>query len=570
MKALLKNLSSMLNKRQKQYLYILAFFSIFLAFVETISLSSLVGFLILISDPELVAQKIPIEYLKNLFLSLSLNQLAIYSSIILVCVFLLKNLILLLFYYFQEKIVKNIYINLAKDIFRIYLNLPYQFHVDQNPAITIQSVNGETKRVTDYIVNLSLIFKESITVIFLFIMMFLVNMKITFLLFIFMLISTILFYKSIAAKIKSVGIQVRVSAENILQKITEAVSSIKIVKLTNKNEFFVQNVFKHMARRQNNEIIFRIVGRLPRLILEVLAVILVVLILLFFLFQNLSIKESIPILSLVCLIIIRTLPACININTNLNNLRFNTKSVENISNLYKNINLDNKTKIQKSKIDVRKIDIKDLTFKYENKIILNKVNYKFEKGKIYGLKGESGSGKTTLIDLILGLIKPINGEIYINDKNIFKENIYGNNYASYVPQDIYLSDNSIAENIAFGLKKEEINHKKLENILERSELLNFINKLPNGYKTQIGDKGAKLSGGQRQRIGFARALYHDSSLLVLDEATSALDVDMENKIIKEVEKLKKEKIIILVAHRIKTLDVCDEIITLSNSELTKV
>ena len=198
------------------------------------------------------------------------------------------------------------------------------------------------------------------------------------------------------------------------------------------------------------------------------------------------------------------------------------------------------------------------------------MNYKFEKGKIYGLKGESGSGKTTLIDLILGLIKPINGEIYINDKNIFKENINENNYASYVPQDIYLSDNSIAENIAFGLKKEEINHKKLENILERSGLLNFINKLPNGYKTQIGDKGAKLSGGQRQRIGFARALYHDSSLLVLDEATSALDVDMENKIIKEVEKLKKEKIIILVAHIVKTLDVCDEIITLSNSELTKV
>ena len=269
------------------------------------------------------------------------------------------------------------------------------------------------------------------------------------------------------------------------------------------------------------------------------------------------------------LIILRTLPACTNINTNLNNLRFNIRSVENISDLLKKIKLNIKSIPEDKNLFVKKIILKDISFEYGEKKILNNINYKFEAGKIYGLKGVSGSGKTTLIDLILGLLKPSRGEIYINNIDIIKNNITGKKYASYVPQDIYLSDCSIAENIAFGLNYNDINFQKLESILEKSNLFEFIKKLTEGYKTEVGEKGVKLSGGQRQRIGIARALYNEKNLLILDEATSALDIEMENKIIKEIEKLKKDRIIILVAHRIKTLDICDEVITLSNSNLIK-
>ena len=342
-----------------------------------------------------------------------------------------------------------------------------------------------------------------------------------------------------------------------------------MLKLTDKDDFFVQNVFKEMARKQNNEIIFRVIGKLPRLILEVLAVVIIISILLYFVFEENNIKDSIPLLSLVTLIILRTLPACTNINTNLNNLRFNIRSVENISDLLKKIELNIKSIPEDKNLFVKKITLKDISFEYGEKKILNNINYKFETGKIYGLKGESGSGKTTLIDLILGLLKPSRGEIYINNIDIIKNNITGKKYASYVPQDIYLSDCSIAENIAFGLNYNDINFQKLESILEKSNLFEFIKKLTEGYKTEVGEKGVKLSGGQRQRIGIARALYNEKNLLILDEATSALDIEMENKIIKEIEKLKKDRIIILVAHRIKTLDICDEIITLSNSNLIK-
>ena len=569
MNKLISSLKLLLNKKQKTYLVYLIIFSVFIAFVETISIGSLVGFIVLISEPQTIVDKIPFEFISDKILSLNLTKLTIYSSILLILIFFIKNILLIFFYYLQEKIVKNIYINLAKKTFQTYLSLPYDFHVNQNPSITINSVNGETKRVTDFLVNLSIIFKESITVIFLFILMLNADLKVAGILMISMLVVTVLFYKSIASYIKNVGIKVRINAEKILQKLTEAISSIKMLKLTDKDDFFVQNVFKEMARKQNNEIIFRVIGKLPRLILEVLAVIIIISILLYFVFEENNIKNSIPLLSLVTLIILRTLPACTNINTNLNNLRFNIKSVENISDLLKKIKLNIKSIPEEKNLFVKKIILNDISFEYGEKKILNNINYKFETGKIYGLKGESGSGKTTLIDLILGLLKPSKGEIYINNIDIIKNNISGKKYASYVPQDIYLSDCSIAENIAFGLNYNDINFQKLESILEKSNLFEFIKKLTEGYKTEVGEKGVKLSGGQRQRIGIARALYNEKNLLILDEATSALDIEMENKIIKEIEKLKKDRIIILVAHRIKTLDICDEIITLSNSNLIK-
>ena len=281
MNKLISSLKLLLNKKQKTYLVYLIIFSVFIAFVETISIGSLVGFIVLISEPQTIVDKIPFEFISDKILSLNLTKLTIYSSILLILIFFIKNILLIFFYYLQEKIVKNIYINLAKKTFQTYLSLPYDFHVNQNPSITINSVNGETKRVTDFLVNLSIIFKESITVIFLFILMLNADLKVAGILMISMLVVTVLFYKSIASYIKNVGIKVRINAEKILQKLTEAISSIKMLKLTDKDDFFVQNVFKEMARKQNNEIIFRVIGKLPRLILEVLAVIIIISILLF-------------------------------------------------------------------------------------------------------------------------------------------------------------------------------------------------------------------------------------------------------------------------------------------------
>ena len=572
MKSVYKHVNYLTSKKQKFYLFIIFLFAVLVGLIETISISSLVGFIAIVSEPQTVAEKIPFDFIKNYILSLDLNTLAINASIILITIFLIKNITLILFHYCEARVMKNLYLNLSREIFNIYLLMPYRFHKDHNPAILVNTVIAETKRVSDFIVNLIIIFRETITLIFLLTLMLITSFKLAALLFLTMSIASLFFYKAIATRVKRYGVQVKINAEKTLKNLMEAISSIKILKLINKNEFFIKNVFKEMNLREKIVINFNIIGKLPRLVFEVLAVSVVAGVLLFILFDKNSIKESIPILSLVVLIILRTLPAFININTNLNNTRFHFPSLEKIATIKENFSKsqfgNNKIFVTK-KLNITNIDVKNLSYKYDAKEVLSDISYKFTKNKIYGIKGESGSGKTTFIDLILGLLKPSSGKILINNTDLNRDIAFSGSYASYVPQEVYLTDTSIAENIAFGFRYDDIDFGKLNEILIKSKLFEFVNDLPEGYNTIVGEKGIKISGGQKQRIGIARALYVDTEIIVFDEATSALDYQTEEKIINEIQKLKKDKIIFIVAHRLKTLEICDEVITLSNGKTKK-
>ena len=572
MKSVYKHVNYLTSKKQKFYLFIIFLFAVLVGLIETISISSLVGFIAIVSEPQTVAEKIPFDFIKNYILSLDLNTLAINASIILITIFLIKNITLILFHYCEARVMKNLYLNLSREIFNIYLLMPYRFHKDHNPAILVNTVIAETKRVSDFIVNLIIIFRETITLIFLLTLMLITSFKLAALLFLTMSIASLFFYKAIATRVKRYGVQVKINAEKTLKNLMEAISSIKILKLINKNEFFIKNVFKEMNLREKIVINFNIIGKLPRLVFEVLAVSVVAGVLLFILFDKNSIKESIPILSLVVLIILRTMPAFININTNLNNIRFHMPSLERIASIKKNFSLNNfniQNKINEKKFNFKKIEINKLSYSYGTKEILNDINCEFEKNKIYGIKGESGSGKTTFIDLILGLLQPSKGKILINSLDLDRSIAFSGNYASYVPQEIYLTDTSIAENIAFGLDYNKINFDKLKEVLVKANLFDFINSLPEGHDTIVGEKGVKISGGQKQRVGIARALYFDTDIIVFDEATSALDYATEERITQEILKLKKDRIIFIVAHRLKTLDICDEVLTISNGKVIK-
>ena len=572
MRSVYKHVNYLTTKKQKFYLFLIFIFAVLIGLIETISISSLVGFIAIVSEPQTVAEKIPVDSIRNYILSLDVKTLAINASIILITIFLIKNITLILFHYCEARVMKNLYLKLSREIFNIYLLMPYRFHKDQNPAILVNTVIGETKRVSDFIVNLIIIFRETITLILLLTLMLITSFKLAALLFLTMSITSLFFHKAIATRVKRYGVQVRINAEKTLKNLMESISSIKILKLINKNEFFIKSVFKEMNQREKIVINFNIIGKLPRLVFEVLAVSVVAGLLLFILLDKNSIKESIPILSLVVLIILRTLPAFININTNLNNTRFHFPSLEKIATIKENFSKsqfgNNKIFVTK-KLNITNIDVKNLSYKYDAKEILSDISYKFTKNKIYGIKGESGSGKTTFIDLILGLLKPSSGKILINNTDLNRDIAFSGSYASYVPQEVYLTDTSIAENIAFGFKYDDIDFGKLNEILIKSKLFEFVNDLPEGYNTIVGEKGIKISGGQKQRIGIARALYVDTEIIVFDEATSALDYQTEEKIINEIQKLKKDKIIFIVAHRLKTLEICDEVITLSNGKTKK-
>ena len=218
----------------------------------------------------------------------------------------------------------------------------------------------------------------------------------------------------------------------------------------------------------------------------------------------------------------------------------------------------------------KEIELKDITYSYGAKKVLNKVNIKVPKGKKIALVGPSGSGKTTLIDIILGILEPLEGQITVDGKKITNNNLKSwQEYFGYIPQIIYLYDRSLRENIAFGLKKEEINEQRVWESIEQASLREFVEEeCTNGLDTIVGENGIRLSGGQRQRIGIARALYLQPKILILDEATAALDNQTEKEIIQSLKKLADDVTIIAIAHRLSTIKNYDVIYMLENGKIT--
>ena len=352
----------------------------------------------------------------------------------------------------------------------------------------------------------------------------------------------------------------------------ETFSSIKLIKLSNKNEFWIKRFFIQNNRLYSAHVISYLIGRSPKIILELFSVTTIVIIFMSFVLAGKQIEDVLPILTLIVLIVIRSIPGFININLSINNINYNHKAIiETLSILIEDKNkkrLNQNLIPNKEILELNNIELKNISYSYnDNAKIFDNVSFKISKGEIVGISGVTGSGKSTLVDIILGLLKVNKGEVLINNTKI-NENTFNNLRIGYVPQDTYLSDESIAANIAFSLESDDIDFDEIQRVLHEASLTEFVNGLPDKENTLIGEAGVRLSGGQKQRLGLARALYNNPSLLILDEATSSLDYKTEEKIIKEIIKLKKNKIIIMIAHRVNTLENCDKIFTVKDGKVS--
>ncbi len=570
MKYLINYLREVLDNKEKSSFLIVLLGTFLVGLLETISIGSLVGYLVVISDPAKLISNINFDILKNYLSSLSHNRLIIVSSFTLVFIFIFKNIIQIFFYYLEINFIKKLQIKFSRNILNIFLNKPYIFHVNQNSSSSINTIMHETKRSSDYINNILMITREIIILLFLIILLMIVNIKLSLILSLIMIISSIIFYLSISKKIKILGSKVREKSEKILKNLSETILSIKIIKLLNKNQYFINILDDEMNQKKKIEITHNIIGRIPKFFLEILSVLIIIFILLFFVYQGRSIQEALPILSLIVLIIIRTMPAYISINTNLNNTKFNSIAFKNTClAIIESNQLNDKTVFNPDLNQKPSIKVSNLKYSYENKLVLDDISYEFKSGKIYGIKGESGSGKTTLLNLILGLLEPNIGEIYVNNKKLNVNMKLPNNLFNYVPQDIYLLDTSVSQNIAIGIEEKDIDYKYINQIIDILELREFIKNLPGGLQSFVGDKGIKISGGQKQRIGIARALYAKPKIMIFDEATNAMDSELEEKIILRLNSFKENNLIIFVSHNDELLNNCDEKIKIHNGKLIK-
>ena len=572
---MIKYLKVLCTREQITMLVFLLFGSLATVIFEFISIGSIPIFTTIIINQQSESQLFKIidfNFLKNF----SQEEIIIYGSLCLGVIFLLKNILLSGLIYFEGKLVRSIRIYLGEKLFKKYLFKNYKFHLKTNPSILLRNVSAEVSQTSSVILSCLKLIRELLVLIAIFSLLLMSSFLITISIFFFLtFIVTIFFVFTKKILEKNSRLIQSINASQI-QHITQSFNAIKEIKILNKENFVNTIAVKNMIKFENPFLINFFLTSLPRPFLEVLVILSLILISILITGSDQSIISLIPILSLFTISAVRLIPSFNSISTALANIKSLRPSYKLVySNLVDDKDTDKISDINLSNTNLsfqNKIVFKDVSFTYENKnsSVLKNVNLEIIKGSNLGISGKSGSGKSTLINLLIGLLQPDKGFVCFDDKDI-KDNVRKlQSLISYVPQDIYLLDDTIKKNIAIGEDEDQIDYHRLDIAINSAELKDYIDKLPEKLETFVGNRGVRISGGQKQRIGIARALYLERDILILDEATNSLDIENEEKIMDNIINQYQSKTIICIAHSNKVLEKFDNILSLNNGRTSLV
>ena len=568
-------LKLLLSSNKSNKIYILFFLSILILIFEMIGIGFIPIYAVLITSPETILNKIPADLNLNFFNLLNEKNLILYGSVILFLTFVIKNIFLGILIYVEGNLMKSLRLSTSKKLFNHYMNSNYLFYVNSNPATIIRTLNHDVGLAYKYISSFLLLLREFLLVFIVLILLLSVNILVYFFSFIIFSLMTAIFYFLLKNKLVDKGKALQIEHSKNIKIIGQSFSSIKEIKISQKENFFVNLYYTSVNLIEKLYFFSYLVSKYPRLLLEILAVLMITSFAFIMFFFDAE-GQLIPLLALLAAACIRFIPALNSIIGSLNSLKFYSPSFDLI---YKQLKTALSAKdatnkiannLNKDKINFDiEIALKDVSFSYpnSNKLALENVNLNIKKGEIIAIIGSSGSGKTTLINLILGFISPNKGEIKVDNKNIINNLESWQSKLGYVPQDVYLMDETLRENIAFGVLEDNVNHDLINEVVKKSRLEDFINNLPDKLESNVGNVGSKISGGQRQRIGIARSLYTEPEILILDEATNSLDIENENKIIDEIFENKSDKTIIIISHRHNNLHRFDKIYKIENGKV---
>lgn len=549
-----------LDSSIKYKFLIFIFFIILNSLLEIISISALLPIIELISQNKIS----DINKFNNFFfekISLGNNPLVTFSLIALV-VIILKNVIFILINFWQISFINKVEFSVARKLISNYFDKDYSYFLKKNSSEIIRNFTTETNNIVKGLGNFFSIVVEILLLFALVVYLILINPKITIILFsILSLIVLILNFFSYR-KIKEWSyIRVDLTA-GYLKILIQTFNSIKEIFVFKKKEQINEIHNKKKREVINIDKKFSYMNTIPKPFAETL----VFLILIFLIIRFNQSEDFFSYFALYALVLLRLYPSVNKIVVNLQAFSYKLVSFDVIKKEFSNLESKrNRNLIHLDKNFFKsKIKIENLSFKYGDKKIINDMSFEFIVGKIYGIFGASGSGKSTFLDLIMGLKSPNFGKIKFDNKEMVNTE---NNWLSaigYVPQNPYLYDESILNNICFGIKKDDINLEKVKNAIKKSNLETFIDSLPDGLNTLIGEKGARISGGQLQRISLARALYNNPKILILDEVTNQLDEETEKQIVEDLITLKKDKLVLFVTHKKELLNKFDEKIEFKN------
>jgi ABC-type multidrug transport system fused ATPase/permease subunit len=461
--------------------------------------------------------------------------------------------------------------SLSLALFKGYLHQPYIFHLQRNSA---QLVNNATQEINVLVQNgllsgLNLLAESLVLVGILGVMLFVEPVGT--LAVMFLLGAAIwIYHRQTYARILNWGSD-RQSHEGFrIQSLHQGLGGVKDVKLLGREQEFVEQYAYNSVKTCRAQRFQSLIGNLPRLWLEWIAVLALAVLVISMLAQGKPATQLVPTLGLFAAAAFRLMPSMNRMIINAQSIRFALPVIHHLSaemSLFRN-SPKLAANLERLSFD-REICIRDLSYAYPkaHRHALTKVGLKIPRGSSVGFVGSSGAGKSTLVDIILGLLTPVSGQVLVDGQDIQSNLRSWQNLIGYVPQNIYLTDDTLRRNVAFGLAENQIDNAAVRKAIKAAQLEDFVADLPQGLETVVGERGIRLSGGQRQRIGIARALYHDPEVLVLDEATSSLDTATEQDVMQAVRALHGEKTVLIVAHRLSTVAHCDRLYRLEQGQL---
>ena len=540
--SLFKKIYSIFDSDHKNYIFFIFLIFFLQMFLELFSVSLFIPLISIILDTNIETNSFYLFFKNKLNIDIKFLLGDIKSFLLFfIGVFILKSCLTIFCNWKKIGFTYKIRKFLTNHLYKNYLQSPYEIFISKNSSEYLKNINYEVSTTSEGLLQLLELFSEIIIITGIIIFLLSYNFEVTLLVFLIALLAIFIINFLTKRKISSLGEKARLFEQLRTQNFLESFNLIKEIKIYGNEKFFFDKNLNFTSNFLNNDFFYRFIKSIPRVLIE-LTIILIFIVLVIINFDTVENFYLLEILGVFAAAAYRLLPSSVRIINSLQVSKFSSPAINNIISEIKSKNYTFNQSSNKKDINKfdQKIEFLNVTFKYKetNKNILNNFNLKISKNKIYGFKGKTGSGKTTIINLLAGLIFPQKGTISIDNLAYEDINMASlHKIISYVPQNIYLMDSSIKENILFGSNK--YSSAELENAIKKSNLDEFINQLPDGIDTIIGEKSSKISGGQSQRIGIARALIKKPSILILDESTNSLDKNTEDLILQSISKLKK-------------------------------
>ncbi len=571
---LLHKINYIFDRKQKIRLIELTVIIFIGALFELLGVSAILPFINVVLDPNSIQETSYLRFIYDLFDFRSPNSFMAFLGICLIMVYIVKNVYIALMYDSQYRFTFRNQCRVSCRLLDSYLHEDYLFHVAHNSAELLRNTNSDVVIFFQAVLGVLQLATEISVCVLLIIFLLFTDATITIGVASLLAFFVAGFMKLFRKKLKELGARSRDQQFKMNKWMLQAMGGIKEIKVMDGEDFFSTQYARAYWIYAESQRKYSLLGILPRPVLEMFSITGLLTVVIIRLLNGVALDDFIPALSVFAIAAFRMLPSFNRITNSMNIVMFNRTAVDRI---YQDLKLAEEHAAQKKGRDNRgisfeeRISVDHVTFKYPetNNPVLEDAGLVIPKNRSVAFIGPSGAGKTTLADLILGILEPQGGVIAVDGIDIRTDMSAWHEKIGYIPQSIYIMDDTLRNNVAFGISEDDIDDTKIWKALDEAQLKGFVKTLEDGLDTNIGEGGMRLSGGQRQRIGIARALYNDPQILVLDEATSALDMETEAAVMEAIESFNGNKTLIIIAHRLSTIENCDLIYKVENKKVMK-